>query len=237
MAQTVESVPESSRPQLSLRERKFARTKHALLRAAIERLRTKRLDEIPVKELCEQVEVSEATFFNYFPKKEDLLRYFFQIWVIELNWHARNSTGKEAGLDFVESIFDYAAAQLSDHPRLMMEIIAYMAQQPAPARCPIERGHSELTIAERLQALPECNGVECVPELCLGDLFRHPLELARSRGELAASADIDAAVLALLSIFFGVPLWLGLDQPERLGPAYRRQLRLLWAGVRAAGSS
>jgi hypothetical protein len=48
--------------------------------------------------------------------------------------------------------------------------------------------------------------------------------------------DVDAAVLALLSILFGVPLWLGLEHPERIGPAYRRQLKLLWAGLRAAES-
>lgn len=63
----------ASLAQLSLREKKYAKTKLALLDAATERIGEKTFDAISVKELCEQAEVSEATFFNYFPKKQDLL--------------------------------------------------------------------------------------------------------------------------------------------------------------------
>jgi AcrR family transcriptional regulator len=188
-----DTPPESSRRQISLRERKFARTKHALLQAALERLRDKRLDEIPVKDLCEQVEVSEATFFNYFPKKEDLLRYYMQILTLDLVWHARNRAGDDAGLEYIEAVFERAAKEFGEHPRLMLEIIAFMAQQPDPANCPKNSDQPDLSLAERLQALPNRAGVENVPEVCFEDLVRPPIERAVHRGERGSSSSSGTA--------------------------------------------
>lgn len=218
------------KPHISLRERKFAKTKLALLQAALDRLRSKRLSEITVKELCEDVQVSEATFFNYFPKKDDLLHYFIQIWTLEVLLSARDAKGADAGLSFIEYVFQFTGRQLAENPRLMLEIISHMAIDPHPSGC---RGENQsLSLAERLQALPECGDVECLPELQLPELFRPPLERAVGRGELPASLDLDAAVFGLSSIFFGVPLLLGLREPERIAATYEQQLRLLWAGLR-----
>jgi AcrR family transcriptional regulator len=230
------SVPDEPARQPSLRERKFARTKQALLNAAVEGLRSKRLEEITVKELCEAAEVSEATFFNYFARKEDLLAYFIQLWIIQMSYRAQTATGTDGGLAFIDSVFEHAAQRLQEHPRMIMEIIAYMAQQPHPQRCPKQREWPDLTLAERLQAFPDCRGIECLPELCLEDLFGPALDRAIQRGELTSTVDREATLLALLSTFLGVPLWLGVERPERLGAAYRRQLNLLWAGLRALRS-
>jgi hypothetical protein len=82
----------NEQPDFPLRQRKYARTKLALMNAALERLKDKSLEEISVRELCEEAEVSEATFFNYFPSKTDLLVYFVQLWTIEAGWHAHSGT-------------------------------------------------------------------------------------------------------------------------------------------------
>jgi AcrR family transcriptional regulator len=229
-----ENLPEEfqpdSRREPSLRERKFARTKLALLRAAVDRLREKSLDQITVKELCEAAEVSEATFFNYFPRKDDLLHYFIQLWTVEVTLRAEKAVGADAGLAYIEQVFDYTGLQLGDHPRLMLEIIGRMALEPPPAEC--VRRWGELSRAERLQAFPDLEDVECCLERGLKDVFRPPLERALAHGELPAEVDIEVALLALLSTFFGVPLWLGFQEPARIRAAYERQLRLIWAGLR-----
>ena len=41
------------------------------------------------------------------------------------------------------------------------------------------------------------------------------------------------AVSAVASVFFGVPLLLGRESPELVGPLYARQLQLVWAGARS----
>jgi len=227
---TQEAEPQSVR-EPSLRERKFAKTKLALLKAAVERLREKSMDQIPVKELCEEAEVSEATFFNYFPKKDDLLHYFVQLWTIEVTWHANHTVGQAAGLGYIEQVFDYTGKQLAEHPRLMLEIIGQMALEPQPAECVQQWG--QLTLCEKRQAFPELAGVEQCAERDLPELFRPALERAVAEGELPRGADIDAALVALLSTFFGVPLWLSGEHPEQIRPSYKRQLELIWAGLRA----
>jgi AcrR family transcriptional regulator len=231
MSSPLEMDVAESKPQISLRERKFAKTKLALLQAALKRLTTKSLSDVTVKELCEDVQVSEATFFNYFPKKDDLLHYFIQIWTLEVLHSAREATGREGGLQFVEHVFDFTGRKLAEHPRLMLEIISHMALDPPPSRC--EAGSRKLSLAERQQALPDCEDFECLNDMKLPDLFHPPLERAVERGELPASMDVEAAVFGLLSIFFGVPLLLGCREPKRIPAMYQQQLKLLWAGLRA----
>lgn len=58
---------------MGLRERKRARTHKELLEAAISLFRERGFEATPVRAVLERVEVSEATFFNYFPSKEALL--------------------------------------------------------------------------------------------------------------------------------------------------------------------
>jgi AcrR family transcriptional regulator len=178
----------------------------------------KHLDEITVKELCEDVQICEATFFNYFRKKTDLLHY------------ARLAAGPDAGLRFIEAIFEHTGKQLANHPRLMLELIAHMASDPH-GRC---EDRPELSVAERLHAVPACQGLESAAELGLPHLFGPALARAVAAQELPARVDRDAAVLALLSVFFGVPLWLGTHCAERISRGYRDQLKVLWAGLRAA---
>ena len=61
-----------------LRQRKFARTRLALAGALSKALVQQTLSEVSVKALCREAEVSEATFFNYFPRKEDILVEIFK---------------------------------------------------------------------------------------------------------------------------------------------------------------
>ena len=234
MTSPASALHDSSPPQLSLRERKFARTKLALLQTAIEKLRDKPLSDITVKELCEEVQICEATFFNYFPKKDDLLHYFIRIWTLEVTLDARNAVGEGAGLAFVEHVFHSTGRELAEHPRIMQEIIGHMALDPHQASCD---GGGELTLAECRQAFPDVKCVKSLPDVHLEHVFRPALERAIELGELPAGADLDAAVLGLISTFFGVPLWLCCNEPERIQQAYHDQLALLWAGLGARRSA
>ncbi|MEB2311165.1 MAG: TetR/AcrR family transcriptional regulator [Sorangiineae bacterium] len=224
-------ISDPAQPRPTLRERKFARTKLALLSTAVERLKEKPLSEITVKELCESVRVSEATFFNYFKKKDDLLHYFIQIWTLDVTLRAREAVGSSAGLAFVEQVFDLTAQHLAEHPRMMQEIIGHMALEPRPAPC--TRECEGITLAECLQAFPTVDCVESLPDIRLENLWKPHLERAVELGELPVTLQLDQALLALVSTFFGVPLWLCSGAPERVRTAYREQLDLIWAGLRA----
>ncbi len=211
----------------SLRERKFARTRLSLAEAATAHLEAASFETLSVKALCERVQISEATFFNYFPKKEDLIIYLDRLWTLELNWYGRQAAQQEKGLAVIEALFRYTSIQIQKKPGLMGEIIAHEAR----AR---ERSKGmEITLAERLMSFPDLAGIEDLPDDSLESLLRGALQDAIERGDLPANTAIAAAMVALVSIFYGVPLAMQHANPAAIGAMYRQQLALLWAGLRA----
>jgi AcrR family transcriptional regulator len=63
----------SSRPTLGLRERKKARTRAAIQAHALRLFREQGYDVTTVQQVIEEAEVSESTFFRYFPTKGDVV--------------------------------------------------------------------------------------------------------------------------------------------------------------------
>ncbi|MBF0291795.1 MAG: TetR/AcrR family transcriptional regulator [Nitrospinae bacterium] len=213
----------------ALRETKFAKTKLSLLEAALALIRQKPFDEIAVAELCQMAEVSYATFFNYFGKKNDLLVYFIQLWSVEVAWHARQVGAKSGGLAAIEEIFDYTARQCEEGPEIMGEIIALMARRrPGSIIKP-----PPLTEAEKWIRFPHIEGFKGLGDMGLESILPPLITAAVNGGELPSSTDTTAVLEALASIFLGVPVALAAYGPGNYKDAYRRQLQTLWAGIRS----
>jgi AcrR family transcriptional regulator len=60
-------------PEPGLREQKKRQTREAIAAAARELFAARGFDHVPVAEIARRAGVSEATVFNYFPTKEDLV--------------------------------------------------------------------------------------------------------------------------------------------------------------------
>jgi AcrR family transcriptional regulator len=221
-------MTQAKRP--SLRERKFARTRLALAEAATRHLEAASFETLSVRNLCERVQISEATFFNYFPRKEDLIIYLDRLWTLELNWYGRQAAQQHTGSAVIEALFRYTSIQIQKKPGLMGEIIAHEAR--ARERNPA----IEITPAERMIAFSDLDGIEQLPDDSLEGLLRNSLQAAMDQGELPANTAIAAAMVALVSIFYGVPLAMQYANPAAIGAMYRQQLALLWAGLRAVAS-
>jgi AcrR family transcriptional regulator len=213
---------------ISLRERKYAQTKLALLHAAVEKMKEKRLEAISVKELCETIPVSEMTFYNYFPKKTDLLVYYIQITFIEMAWYLQHAVKNKTNLEMVEELFDFASRKVIANPFVMTETLSLLGQ---------ERKNPEfegLSRAEQLLALPDLPGIEevDVKETRLETMIEPYLRQAIEQGELPEGTDLNTAVIMTTSIFAGLVMNLHLTEPELIRPLCRRQLRLLWKALR-----
>lgn len=222
-------MTESARP--SLRERKFARTRLALAEAVTSHLEVAPFESLSVKALCERVQISEATFFNYFPKKEDLIIYLDRLWTLELNWYGRQAMQQQRGLAVIEALFRYTSIQVQKKPGLMGEIIAHEARTRERHTGP------EITSAERMIAFADLEDIESLPDDSLENLLRSSLQAAIDQGELPENTAIAAAMVALVSIFYGVPLAMQHANPAAIGAMYRQQLSLLWSGLRAVAGS
>ena len=212
----------------SLRERKFAKTRLALAEAASHHLEAASFEVLSVKSLCERVQISEATFFNYFPKKEDLIVYLDRLWTLELNWYGQQAMQQHQGLAVIDALFRYTSIQIQKKPGLMGEIIAHEARSRSRNPGP------EITVAERMMAFSDLDGIVSTPDDSLEGLLRGSLQTAIEQGELPENIAISAAMVGLVSIFYGVPLALQHSNPAAIAAMYRQQLELLWKGLRAA---
>lgn len=209
-----------------LRERKFARTRLKLARALVARLEASALDEIVVRDLCDDVEISEATFFNYFPRKVDLLDYYTQLWMLDLNWRCRHSD--VGGVKAIQRSFDLMAAAFQNQAGVMSEIIARQALQRDKPQL------VEIGLAERMIAYPDYEGIETLPVGGVDKAWLPALEQAMRTGELPGNTHVPTVMVGLASIFYGVPLVLRQGNVSTISSMYAQQLTVFWAGVRAS---
>jgi AcrR family transcriptional regulator len=211
-----------------LRQRKFARTRLALARVLADALAETAFDEISVKRLSRSAEVSEATFFNYFSRKQDLMTYLAHLWMLELGWHMRAAVNESRGLAAVDKLFEEVARTCASRPRVLAEILAWIARGGSlDARL-------EISALEKQLAFPDHEDIGTVPIKGIDAWLAPQLEAAITQGELPENTLVPLLLATLLSILFGAPLTLLASDPARINSTYRQQLALLRAGLKSA---
>jgi AcrR family transcriptional regulator len=212
--------------RLSLREKKFARVRLSILSAVVQLTKERSLADISVREMCEVAQVAPATFFNYFPSKEDVLVYYMRLWSIPVTLQCRAVSAQRTAFDAVIAVFDYTAREMEQDPRLMFEMIAYIAQAQEPPQPP------SISRAERLLAFPDLPGAEEVEPQSLDELFTALLLQALRAGELSPSTPIEAVARLLKTIFYGVPLATRREGEQTVRHAYHEVLDVFLAGLK-----
>ncbi|RLB45654.1 MAG: hypothetical protein DRJ42_29460 [Deltaproteobacteria bacterium] len=207
--------------ELPLRERKAAKTRLGLVEALIEALRERPFDEITVRSLCQEVGISEPTFFKYFPRKEDPLVLFVALWSIGLGVRAADESLSGKGIAAL--VFEETARQMKRSPRVMHEIIAHQMRAEAPPRgAPPTRSELMMYFGDE----PLAWDMKPVP---VQDLMALAINRAKARGELPVGASVTDAVWTLVAVFFGVPA--STRSQRVVARRYRRALDLVWAGI------
>ncbi len=212
----------------SLRERKHAKTKLSLVYAFIERLKTQRFEEISISELCADLEVAEGTFFNYFPRKIDVIRYFTDLITSHIIWKADQKNDEKNYLNNIDNIFYYLGEAIENCTNLIYEIIAAFIGQKQVI------GHrTKITKAEKHFAFPECAGIEDInpPLILFEDYFEEILKKAVKNKELPETTDVNEAVLFLKTILAGIPLAIKREKIKDLKFWNRKMLKLLWKAL------
>jgi AcrR family transcriptional regulator len=212
--------------RLSLREKKFARVRLSILSAVVQLTKERSLADISVREICEVAQVAPATFFNYFPSKEDVLVYYMRLWSIPVTLQCRAVAAQRTTFDAVIAVFDFTAHEMEQDPRLMFEMIAYIAQAQEPPQPP------SISRAERLLAFPALPGAEEVEPQSLDELFTALLLQALRAGELSSSTSIEAVARLLKAIFYGVPLATRREGEQTVRHAYHEVPDVFLAGLK-----
>ena len=91
--------------ELGLRERKKQQTRQLIADAAWRLFLERGFDQVPVADVAREADVSEATVYNYFPTKEDLVYHRMQAFEEEL---LSALAGRPAGESIVEAFGRFA---------------------------------------------------------------------------------------------------------------------------------
>lgn len=206
----------------NLRERKFARTRISLYEALVVRLQEHSFEHISVRDLCEDVQVSEGTFFNYFPEKSDLLLYSMQIWGVLVTLRLRDLRSASC-LEKVLSVFELTILEMEKHPRLLFEVISLFAR--ADFLRPVS-----LTQQERGQIFSDNPLAENSSPAHPGSIFTTIALEAKARREIPEHADPEGLALGLEALFYGLIVSAKSRGTDHLKKVYRKQVDMFWTG-------
>ncbi|MCK9603217.1 MAG: TetR/AcrR family transcriptional regulator [Candidatus Omnitrophica bacterium] len=210
--------------EYSLREKKHARTKLAIVNTFIKRLEKSRFEDISIREICRSVEVSEGTFFNYFPEKIDIVNYYMHLIFLETVWKAQRDAGQKKSLPLINAIFERMSERM-DNINILYQIISVMLiQQEKPKVV-------DIPDIERYIAFPDYIGIENIPAVFIEDFLRACLKKAARDGELPKDIKIEDVLVSLMAILGGTLLTTKLTGIKDCAYQYKRQLQLLWKGL------
>lgn len=209
-----------------VREWNTAVRKVGLAFALRARLPHRPLEDIATKTLCRAVSISEATFYNYFPRKVDLVRYLARLHALDLSWHASRTRTARGWFD---AFFDRAADLIQEFPWVAEEILCRQHLER-------ELGNLDpLSPAERRAAYPDLDDIETV-----GDdgpvvfTFRRVVSDGVAQGQLPVGLDVEAFADLLYAVFATVPLVCTWGDRSTIPARYRDQLDLTWRTVEPA---
>jgi len=121
--------------ELGLRERKKQRTRELIAATAQDLFIERGFEAVPVAEIARAAEVSEATVFNYFPTKEDLLYSRLEAFEEELLTAVRERKRGESVLAaFGRFLSEPRGLLASDDPEVVEElaaIVRVIAESPS----------------------------------------------------------------------------------------------------------
>lgn len=204
---------------ISLRQKKLYKTKLALALSFVEKMKTEKFEAISIKDICNQMDICEATFFNYFPQKIDVISYLFKLKLFKIYWII-NSQKDLSFTKSIEKIFELFAKEIKD-PYLFFEVIAIFKNSDIKPES-INISHEELQYI-----YPECGNVEKISIISLKDFFEEKLSNAR-RENLIPNIYEKTLVQFLLTILKGVPLSTPISQFDEIAEIYQKHLSILW---------
>jgi len=212
-------------PEFTLREKKHAKTKLALMQAFIKRMEDQRFDDISIKEVCEEVMVSEGTFYNYFPSKINVIYYFATLYHLYIQCEAIYRAEKKSFLSRIDKMFEVMAESYSN-PHLVYELISVLVREKT------EPSKMDISLAERYYAFPDCKGILEVKtgSVLLREFIRECLEQAQKNQELPEKTDIDEMIISLKTLIAGLPLAVKYVNFKSVPEFYKKQLKVLWKG-------
>ena len=185
--------------EYSLREKKHAKTKIAIMNAFIKRLEKTRFEDISIREICQSVEISEGTFFNYFSEKIDIINYYSHLLFLKIFLKTQNEIPQGKHIASIEAVFKNAAAEL-DNVNIVYQIISILIMQRERPKM------VAIPDIERHLVFPDYEGIENIPVVFIDDFLANCLKEAVKDGELPKKTNVDDVLVSLVTLLGGTLL-------------------------------
>lgn len=208
---------------MSLRKEKAARLKLSVLEQVIRLIGKKSFDELYVEEICDKVKISKVTLFKYFPQKEDILLYYFRVWLLKRAVELRQKP--KEGLAGIHFLFEKLSEECEMYPGIVLSLVGYMADLRRPPK------PFPLKPEEKRLLFPDEEDIHLVEILSLDQLFeKFSLESIFKKEVTRSSSPRDLTNL-FTSIFYGSALTAHLLQLDQLRFFFKRNVDMAMKGL------
>lgn len=209
---------------MSLRKEKAARLKLSVLDSTIKLIGKKSFDDLYVDEICDRVKVSKVTLFKYFPKKEDILLYYFRIWCLRRAVELRDKP--KEGIQGIHYIFDKLSESVESHPGIILSYFAYLADLRRPPKpFPVKP-------EEKKVLFPNITDIQTVEIQSVDQMFeKFTLEAIFKKEVTKVSSTKDMANL-FLTLLNGSVVTAHINQLSPLKFFFRKNIELVLKGLR-----
>ncbi|HET7789682.1 MAG TPA: TetR/AcrR family transcriptional regulator [Gemmatimonadales bacterium] len=195
--------------ELTRRARKKEATKEKIFQAALKLFHARGFDATTVDDIAAAADVAKGTFFNYFPRKEELLAYISEQWYerAQEQLESELSGSNPPSIDRITDIFVEAAAAYEEDRELSRHVIMEWMRR-------------------------ESSGTDAT---CLQwrELGQHVLGELQKRGFIRRDVDIERAHQVISSVHAGTMMqWVHAPKPPfRLPEELRRRIHLVIGGL------
>lgn len=204
--------------KLSLREKKFAKTKINITFNLIEKLAHTTFDNISIKQICEDIEISEATFYNYFPKKTDIIDYYTSLKLYKHFWCLKKITkDDDTPIQKIRNFFNVWAENIQIP--VFNEVFTFYHKNKQ-----YDHMKTAISVSEKITAFPECEGIETIKTKNTVSFFTDQIEEAKKKNLLPKKTDTKKLVLILHIIMHGSAIFSQNDENNTLKDYYETQL-------------
>ena len=208
---------------MGLRKEKAALLKLAVLDNTLKLIGKKPFDDLHVDEICARVKISKVTLFKYFPRKEDILLYYFRIWCLERAVDFYNKP--KEGLNGIYFLFDKLSEECESHPGIILSLFAYLADLKRTLRpFPVKAEEKKLIFPNEKEILSiEIQSVDQMFEkFALEAIFKKEVT------KISSTRDITNL---LLSVFYGSVVTAHINQLSPLKIFFRKNLDITLKGL------
>lgn len=166
-----------------------AQTRLNVLDSVYQLTKTSNFRDLKVTSIVSEIGITEMTFFNYFQKKEDILRYMMGIWALDLMvlQHRQPLAGEAA----IRRVFHHTAEQVKRHPRLIANFVASLLTSELVPNA------NDVEAADRYLLYPD------IPALFEVKILSGNEILLQHLSEIDAAGDHMETLVHLASCFYG----------------------------------